>query len=75
MSKLPNLKPREVAEILHKAGFNERKTKSSHYVYKHPQTLRYTSVSFHPGTVPTGTLRAIIRQSGMTVDLFLGFRK
>jgi hypothetical protein len=27
----------------------------------------------HPGTLPIGTLRAIIRQTGLSVDEFLGY--
>ena len=75
MGKLPSLKPREVAKILLNASFIEDTTKSAHRTYRHPQTKNYTTVSFHPGTIPTGTLRAIVRQSGMTPDDFLSFRK
>jgi predicted RNA binding protein YcfA (HicA-like mRNA interferase family) len=75
MANLPNLKPREIAEILLKAGFVEDTTKSAHRTYRHPSKGRYTTVSFHPGTIPQGTLRAIIKQSGMTLEEFLSFRK
>ena len=50
-------------------------TKSAHRTYKHPITKKYTTVSFHPGTIPQGTFRAIIRQSGMTPDKFISLRK
>ena len=75
MSKLPSLKPREVSKILIKAGFVEDTTKSSHRTYFHRINNKYTTVSFHPGAIPTGTLRAIVRQSGMTVDEFLTWRR
>lgn len=75
MSKLPNLKPREVVKILLNAGFMEDIGKSAHRTYRHTSKRKYTTVSFHPGTIPQGTLRAIIRQSGMTTDEFLSFRK
>lgn len=75
MPKLPALKPREVEHILLKAGFIKHTTKSSHRTYKLLEKKHYTQVAFHPGTIPPGTLRAIIRQSGMTVEEFLSFHK
>lgn len=75
MSKLPNLKPREVAELLFRAGFIEDTTKGAHRTYRHPTKGKYTTVSFHPGTIPKGTFRAIIRQTGMTPEEFLSYRK
>ena len=75
MTKLPNLKPREVAKILLKAGFVEDTTKSSHRTYRHPIKGKYTTLSFHPGNIPQGTLRAIIKQSGMNTDEFLAHKK
>lgn len=75
MSNLPNLKPREIEKILLKAGFLVDTTKSAHRTYKHPKTHTYTTVSFHPGTIPQGTLRAIIKQAGMSSDEFLSFRR
>ena len=75
MPKLPGLKPREVAKMLLKAGFVEDTTKSAHRTYRHPTKAKFTTVSYHPGNIPTGTLRAIIKQSGMTVDEFLSYRK
>ena len=75
MTKLPNLKPREVAKILLKAGFVEDTTKSAHRTYRHPTKGKFTTVSFHPGNIPQGTLRAIIKQSGMTADEFLSHKK
>ena len=72
---MPALKPREVERILLNAGFVMDTTKSGHRTYHHPVKGRFTTVSFHPGDIPTGTLRAIIHQSGMTVEDFLAFRK
>jgi predicted RNA binding protein YcfA (HicA-like mRNA interferase family) len=33
--------------------------------------LRYTTIPNHPGDLPEGTLRAILRQAGVSVDDFL----
>jgi len=46
-----------------------REGKGSHRIYAHPDG-RKTSVSFHPGDVPTGTLRKIIQQAGITIEEF-----
>ncbi|WP_419636051.1 type II toxin-antitoxin system HicA family toxin [Thiolapillus sp.] len=33
--------------------------------------LQYTTIPNHPGDMPEGTLRAILRQAGVTVEAFL----
>jgi len=74
MPTIPSLRPREVERILLKAGCIKHTTKSGHRTYKHPEKKWKTTVAFHSKTIPTGTLRAIIKQSGMTVDTFLSLR-
>ncbi len=73
MSYLPALKYREVIERLRASGFVfDRQAKGSHEIWYNPLTKRRTTVPHHPGTVPLGTLRAIIKQAGLSVDEFLG---
>ena len=36
-----------------------------------PKTGRYTAVPNHSGNMPEGTLRAILKESGITPDEFL----
>ena len=43
----------------------------SHEVWYNPETHRRVTVPHHPGDLPMGTLRAIIREAGLTVDEFL----
>jgi len=71
MAKVPVLRPREIEHILRRAGFVIDTKVGSHRTYYNPETKRHTTVAFHPGTVPRPTLKAIINQSGMTVDEFL----
>ena len=72
MSKLPALRYREVVERLRAHGFVfDRPAKGSHEIWYNPQTRRRTTVPHHPGSLALGTLRAIIRQAGLTVDEFL----
>ncbi len=73
MSYLPALKYREVIERLRAHGFIfDRQAKGSHEIWYNPTTKKRTTIPHHPGTLPLGTLRAIIRQAGLTVDEFLG---
>ncbi len=72
MSHLSPLKYREVIERLRAHGFLfDRQAKGSHEIWYNPATHRRTTVPHHPGMLPLGTLRAIIRQTGLTVDQFL----
>ncbi len=72
MSSLPVLKPAEVIRKLRKAGFVfDRHAKGSHEIWYNPKTRRRTVIPNHPGKdIPKGTLRAIIQQSGFTIDEF-----
>jgi hypothetical protein len=36
-----------------------------------PATNRYTTIPNHPGDMPEGTLRAILNQADIAVDVFL----
>ena len=70
--EMPVLKPKQVVAALEKAGFELRRQTGSH-VIMHKSGIRYPiSVPQHPIDLPKGTLRAIIRQAGLTVDEFLG---
>lgn len=72
MSRLPSLRYREVVERLRANGFTfDRPAKGSHEIWYNPQTKKRTTVPHHPGDIPRGTLRAIIAQTGLSVDEFL----
>ena len=76
MPKLPVLKIREVIKILENAGFVQWRQKGSHLTFNRRKDNRALTLSVHHGKdVPSGTLRAIISQAGMTVEEFLGFKK
>jgi predicted RNA binding protein YcfA (HicA-like mRNA interferase family) len=71
---MPSLKAREVLDILFKAGFEKLRTSGSH-IRLGKGSLRVT-VPFHSSRdIPLGTLKSIIRQSGMSTDEFFAFRK
>ncbi len=72
MSRLPALRARKVVRALARAGFVVRRIAGSHYQMTHPDDpLRRVSVPHHSKDLRRSTLRAIIRQSGLTVKEFL----
>jgi predicted RNA binding protein YcfA (HicA-like mRNA interferase family) len=72
MSKLRPLTYREVITQLRKHGFEfDRSAKGSHEIWRNPVSKHRTTVPHHPGTIPLGTLRAIIRQTGLSVQEFM----
>jgi predicted RNA binding protein YcfA (HicA-like mRNA interferase family) len=60
---------REVLAKLIRAGFVEVRQSGSHKVLRHPDG-RQTYVAMHPGTLPTGTFRKILKQAGLTEEQF-----
>ena len=70
MSQLPRVSGREVVKALRKLGYEQDRQRGSHIV------LRQVTYPHRRLTVPDhdevakGTLRAIIRQAGLTVDEF-----
>jgi predicted RNA binding protein YcfA (HicA-like mRNA interferase family) len=70
MSKLPRISGRECINALAKAGFTVVRQKGSHVVIRRVEPFAQQSVPDHK-ELDTGTLRAIIRQAGLTVDEFI----
>ena len=60
---------REVLAKLLRAGFVEMRQSDSHKVLRHPDG-RQTYVAMHPGTLPTGTFRKILKQAGLSDEQF-----
>ncbi len=70
--RLPVLTAREVVQALQRGGFYVHHVKGSHYSLRHPDRLHLrVVVPFHRRDLPVGTMRAIIKQAGLTVDEFL----
>ena len=49
----------------------DRQAAGSHEIWYNPSTNLYTTIPNHPGEMPEGTLRAILKQAGLDVDIFL----
>ncbi|WP_324750020.1 type II toxin-antitoxin system HicA family toxin [Sphingomonas sp. LY54] len=75
MGRLAGFSYREVTARLRKFGFEPRgKSKGSHEQWINRETRRITMVARHPGDIPEGTLRAILKQADIGVDEFLPLR-
>lgn len=61
MSRPPQVRPKDLVKALLKAGFIKERQTGSHVYLKHSDG-RLTSVSIHTGTIPLGTMRAILKQ-------------
>ena len=72
MVKLPLLSAHKVIKALTKVGFQQVSQKGSHIKLKRKEGDR-TWIVIVPNfnEIPTGTLRSIIRQSGLDIDEFL----
>jgi len=74
MGRLAGFSADEVIRKLRRAGFIfDRQAKGSHEIWWNPKTHARTTVPHHPGDLPEGTLRAILRQAGLSVEEFLRF--
>jgi predicted RNA binding protein YcfA (HicA-like mRNA interferase family) len=72
MGRLAGFRYRDIVKRLKKLGFEfDRQAAGSHEIWYNPSSKRYTTVPNHPGDMPEGTLRAILKQAGVTTDDFL----
>ncbi len=72
MGRLAGFKYRQIVKKLKKLGFGfDRQAAGSHEIWFNPTTNNYTTIPNHPGDMPEGTLKAILRQAGVTTDQFL----
>jgi predicted RNA binding protein YcfA (HicA-like mRNA interferase family) len=72
MGRLAGFRYKEITKRLKAHGFLfDRQAAGSHEIWYNPQTDRYTTVPNHPGEMPEGTLRAILKQANITPDEFL----
>jgi len=72
MGRLTGFRYREIAKRLKALGFAfDRQAAGSHEIWYNEQSGRYTTIPNHPGDMPEGTLRAILKQAGISPDDFL----
>jgi predicted RNA binding protein YcfA (HicA-like mRNA interferase family) len=73
--RLPTINGRRVIQALRQAGFVIDRIVGSHHILVYPgDPTRTVTVPVHSGRdLKPGTLRAIIRQAGLTVEEFAKF--
>jgi predicted RNA binding protein YcfA (HicA-like mRNA interferase family) len=63
---------RQIVKKLRSFGFSfDRQAAGSHEIWFNPNTDHYVTIPNHPGDMPEGTLRAILKQAGVSPDDFL----
>ncbi len=72
MGRLAGFRYREIVKQLKKLGLQfDRQARGSHEIWFNPATNNYTTIPNHPGDMPEGTLRAILKQAGIEPEEFL----
>ena len=71
MPKLLQLKPREVEKILARLGFMFVRQKGSHRIFVRDNIG--ITVPFHNKPLKKGTLRHIVKATGISVEEFMNF--
>lgn len=71
MGRLSGIRYRELIKRLKKLGFQfDRQAAGSHEIWYSPEADRYTTIPNHPGDMPEGTVRAILKQAGIEAEEF-----
>ena len=72
MGRLAGFGYRQIVKRLKELGLEfHRQAAGSHEIWFNPALDRYSTIPNHPGDVPEGTLRAILKQAGVEVETFL----
>jgi len=69
-SKLPLLSGKDLVRIFCSIGYAVDHQTGSHVILRHPVTKKRRTIPNHP-EIAVGTLRAIIRQAGLTREEFM----
>jgi len=73
VSVLPRISGREVVKALMRVGYEQDRQRGSHIILRQVVAPHRRLVIPDHSEVAKGTLRAIIRQAGLTVDEFKSF--
>jgi len=72
VGRLAGFRYRQIVKKLKALGFEFfRHAAGSHEIWHNPSTGRFTTIPNHPGDMPEGTLRAILKQADVTPEDFL----
>jgi predicted RNA binding protein YcfA (HicA-like mRNA interferase family) len=70
MSRLPRISGREGVKALERVGFRFKRQEGSHIILRRDEPFAQVVVPEHQ-ELDRGTLRAIIRQAGLSVEEFV----
>ena len=68
--RLPAVRPQQVIRALERAGWEVQRQRGSHVSLKKQRIPFIVTVPLHRRDVPRGTLAAIIKDAGLTIDEF-----
>lgn len=72
MGRLAGFRYRDIVKRLKQLGFEfHRQAAGSHEIWLNPVTNLFTTIPNHPGDMPEGTLRAILKQGSVDPETFL----
>jgi predicted RNA binding protein YcfA (HicA-like mRNA interferase family) len=72
MSKLPTVSSSDLVRVVKKFGFVEQRQKGSHLHLKRESDKRRVTIPIHKGRdIPKGTLTAILKDAGISIEEFL----
>lgn len=72
MGKLSGFSYRQIIKRLKLFGFTfDQQAAGSHEIWYNEKNDRYTTIPNHPGDIPEGTLRAILKQASINPNDFL----
>ena len=72
MGRLAGFSYQKITKKLRKLGFEfDRSARGSHEIWWNPVTRARTTIPHHPGDLPEGTTRAILRQAQIDQEAFL----
>lgn len=71
MPKIPVLKPAKVIKKFEKMGFVKDRQSGSHVILYNAKSRQRAVIPLHVKDLPKGTLRAILKQTGVDPQIFL----
>jgi predicted RNA binding protein YcfA (HicA-like mRNA interferase family) len=75
MGQLSGFRYRDIVQRLKLFGFSFlRQAAGSHEIWYNKLTGRYTTIPNYTGDMPQGTLRAILKQAGISVEDFINMK-
>jgi predicted RNA binding protein YcfA (HicA-like mRNA interferase family) len=68
-TRLPAITPRKMRRVVERAGFVFHHQRGSHAYFRHKDG-RWTTIPMHPGDLPRGIVRRILKDIGLSEEEF-----